>query len=262
METCTSLAALHGYLSGDGYVIKNPPTQKQKYYLIALRNTEEKLLLDFQEKFEEIFMEIPHISKDKDRCYKGSNLIYEFFTERFGSFYSREWSIPKMTKKCEAIWLRSFFDCEGWVVNIASKNRNIGLDSINHTGLREVARILKDDFSIDTKLHQPSNRDTLRLLIYGRKNLVRFKQHIGFLHPKKKLKLQQALDSFDPWKWNLSDREEVAKIIQEKVKFRVHGARIFSRKENLEKMKPELSNLVLNQKSIGIRTAKELSISI
>jgi DNA mismatch repair ATPase MutL len=49
METCTSLAALHGYLSGDGYVIKNPPTQKQKYYLIALRNTEEKLLLDFQE---------------------------------------------------------------------------------------------------------------------------------------------------------------------------------------------------------------------
>jgi hypothetical protein len=169
METCTSLAALHGYLSGDGYVIKNPPTQKQKYYLIALRNTEEKLLLDFQEKFEEIFMEIPHISKDKDRCYKGSNLIYEFFTERFGSFYSREWSIPKMTKKCEAIWLRSFFDCEGWVVNIASKNRNIGLDSINHTGLIRSGENSKRRFGIDIKAssnHQ--NRDTLTMLIYGR----------------------------------------------------------------------------------------------
>ncbi len=262
MENCPSLAALHGYLSGDGYVIKNSPTQKQKYYNIGFRNTEERLLQDFQEKFESIFMEIPHISKNKDRCSKGSRLIYEFFTDRYGSFYSREWSVPEMSIECKAVWLRAFFDCEGWVLNIPGKNRHIGLDSVNHSGLRAIAEMLNDDFGIETKLHANKGRDTLRLVIYGRENLVLFGEKIGFLHTKKRKKFIEALASFDSWKWHFptkkSEKEKYTiEILKEKIKFRQNNARMFSRKENLEKLQKILRELFRIESKI-IRTKNGL----
>jgi hypothetical protein len=80
METCTSLAALHGYLSGDGCVVRNLPHQKSIYYRVELRNTEMTLLEDFQEKCEELFLHIPTISKDKDRCTAWSKELYYFFS--------------------------------------------------------------------------------------------------------------------------------------------------------------------------------------
>ena len=55
MKFDKNLAAIHAYLCSDGYVIKNPRTQKHKYYYIGFRNTNLILLKDFQKKFNDYF---------------------------------------------------------------------------------------------------------------------------------------------------------------------------------------------------------------
>jgi hypothetical protein len=39
MKFDTNLSSIHGYLCGDGYVIKNPKTQKHKYYHIGYKHS-------------------------------------------------------------------------------------------------------------------------------------------------------------------------------------------------------------------------------
>ena len=46
--------------------------------------------------------------------------------------------MPFLNKKLSRIWLRAFFDCEGWVVCKTHQNRHIGLDSVNQKGLTQV----------------------------------------------------------------------------------------------------------------------------
>ena len=46
-----NLSIIHAYLCGDGYVVKNPTTQKKKYYYIGFRNTNKILLDDFENNF-------------------------------------------------------------------------------------------------------------------------------------------------------------------------------------------------------------------
>ena len=83
-----NLSSIHAYLCADGYVIKNPPTQKQKYYHIALRNTCPTLLEDFSDRFEEEFNVRPIICKD-GRARVQRKELYFLLTEDF-SYYCRE----------------------------------------------------------------------------------------------------------------------------------------------------------------------------
>ena len=62
-----NLAAVHGYLCADGYVIRNPPNQRHKYYYIGFRNTNKILLKDFQAKFQAFFGLKPIITNE-GRC--------------------------------------------------------------------------------------------------------------------------------------------------------------------------------------------------
>ena len=110
MKFNPNLSAIHAYLCADGYVIRNPQHQKQKYYHIGLRNMEYCLLRDFQLKFHMEFNVEPHFAQD-GRCRIGNKRIYYVLTKDY-SYYSREWSMPKLSKKNVRYWLRSFFDCE------------------------------------------------------------------------------------------------------------------------------------------------------
>ena len=103
MEMCPDLAALHGYLCADGYVIKNPFNSPYRYFRIGLRNTEPVLLFDFKERFERLFGDSPTISRVVDRCQICVRKYYEFFTTQFGSFYSHEWQMPALNKESAAI---------------------------------------------------------------------------------------------------------------------------------------------------------------
>jgi hypothetical protein len=214
-----NLAIVHSYLCADGYVIRNPPHQKNIYYYIGLRNTCDTLLEDFEKNFYEYFKIMPRRCKD-GRSVVQNKATYYLLTEDF-SYYSREWTLPELDKENLSFWLRTFFDCEGWVYCKKAKSRLIGLDSVNHKGLEDVQKALKR-FDIDSIINIPKNRDTHRLHIYGKENLIRFEKEIGFLHPNKKAKLRDAIETFVEYEWTFPEEnleEFIINLMKEKSRF-------------------------------------------
>src|SRR3989344_7646700 len=179
MKFDKNLAAIHGYLCSDGYVIKNPKHQKHKYYYIGLRNTNKVLLEDFQQKFKAVFGIKPIITKD-GRCKIQNKGIYGTLTKEF-SYYSYEWKLPKLSKKNLRYWLRAFFDCEGWVENQPAKSRLIGADCCNKSGLSSIQEALKN-FNISSSIKKKKGRTIWRLTICGIEDLKKFHKYIGFFH--------------------------------------------------------------------------------
>ena len=194
-----NLAAVHAYLCADGYVIRNPINQRKKYYRIGLRNTNLDLLEDFQKKFYAYFKEKPHISPGQ-RCQLGSKKIYLELTSNFGSFYSWKWSMPNLDKQLYSIWLRSYFDCEGWVTLKSRSNRMIGLECVNRSGILQIKMALRY-LGIASKIKKRNTRNIYSLSIYGQENLNLFKQKIGFFHPEKIIKLDKALEDYVDYTW-------------------------------------------------------------
>ena len=217
MQLNEDLAIVHAYLCADGYVVKNPKTQKIKYYRIGLRNTNYVLLEDFQKRFEKVFNIKPHL-RIGERCEKGSKEIYEKLTKKFGSFYSYKWRMPKLTKKLSRNWLKTFFDCEGWVTCKTHQNRHIGLDSVNKKGVDQIIKYL-NLLGIKVIKKEIKKRNIYRINIYGRDNLKLFQKEINFLHPEKKEKLEFALNDYIVYKWEFPrKKEERKKLLKEKLK--------------------------------------------
>ena len=228
MKFDENLASVHAYLCADGYVIKNPVAQKHKYYKIGLRNMNHVLLKDFQEKFEKVFGVKPRLVEGQ-RCEIGSKEVYNSLTKEFGSFYSREWKIPKMRADMFPFWLRSFFDCDGWVYIQSHQNRQIGLDCVNKSALDEVSEKL-NEMEIKTTKQIKKNGSIFRILILGKENLALFKEKIGFLHPEKKEKLDLALNDFVNYLWDFPEKEneikmKIKEILKNKTRIR-DGKRI------------------------------------
>lgn len=82
-------AIIHSYLCSDGYVIRNPPTQKCVYYYIGFRNTNLVLLKDFQSRFFKVFKIKPRL-RIGERCIVQNRNLYFKLTQNY-SYYSREW---------------------------------------------------------------------------------------------------------------------------------------------------------------------------
>jgi len=217
MKFDSYLASIHGYLCADGYVIKNPKSQKHRYYHIALRNTNNVLLGDFQKKFYNKFRIKPHITKD-GRCRIQSKEIFSFLTKEF-SYYSNSWKLPSMSKKNLKFWLRAFFDCESWVECQKAKSRAIRLDCKNSQGIRKIKSAL-EKFSIKSSIKTRRN-DMMRLNICGLNNLKKFRNCIGFLHPNKKTVLEKAINSYADYNWDIpSTHRELLEFITTKGKIR------------------------------------------
>jgi len=239
-----NLSAVHGYLCSDGYVIRNPPTQRHKYYKMGLRNYNETLLVDFQEKFNSVFGIKPNLQKD-GRCTIGNKEIYYKLTNDF-SYYSREWRLPKLSKDNLRYWLRAFFDCEGWVMCRKAKDRHIGADSVNYGGLKQIKKSLSR-LNITSKLKKIKDKGIWRLHIFGKDNLIKFQKEINFLHPIKNKKLQKSIDSYVNYKWefpeNLSSRGQfVLNIIRKRLNGKIpRRISICSKiRKNLLEMQKEL----------------------
>ena len=248
MKFDENLVVVHSYLCADGYVVKNPKIQKHKYYRIGLRNTNLILLKDFQRRFEKFFEIRPHLRKE-ERCEIGSKKIYEWLTKEFGSFYSNNWEMPKLDIKLARIWLRSFFDCEGWVFCKSHQNRHIGLDSINEKGINQIIESLKK-MNIKTIKKINKKRKIYRIYIYGKDNLTRFKKEIGFLHPNKSKRLNEIIEDYVKYIWNFPDNESrckkfVNKILKDKIRIRkLYYLRIISKEEiNLKRLRQYLKKL-------------------
>lgn len=245
METNLSLtnidgdfAALHSYLCADGYVCRNLPHQKTKYYRIGLRNTNLVLLKDFQSKFEKVFGKKPLISRQGDRCQIGNKEIFLWLNKNFGSFHSHDWVLPEsfFSYCLLSNWLRAFFDCEAWVVCRKARDRQIALESVNFSELTKIKRCLKRFFAIDSSVCSRSKRSTWRISICGKDGLMKFKNKIGFLHPQKKRKLDETLDSFADYSWHfpkggLTLRAFVLSFLKKRVKRTGRRIRICSNKK-------------------------------
>ncbi len=242
MKFDENLAAVHAYLCADGYVIKNPLTQKQKYYHIGFRNTNFILLKDFQKRFKEYFETCPRLIKG-ERCIIQKKELYLKLIEQFRSFYSRKWEMPSLNKKLSKIWLRTFFDCESWVFCKSHQNRHIGLDSINEKGLDQIIQAL-NNLEIKTIKKVNKKRKMFRIFIYGKENLKRFKEKVGFLHPEKSEKLNQAIDNFVDYNWDVN-KNSIIKMMKKKVRIKKpHYVRIISKEEvNLKEISKILKEL-------------------
>jgi hypothetical protein len=264
MKFDENLAVIHAYLCADGYVIKNPPTQKQKYYKIGFRNTNLVLLKDFQERFYNYFKIKPSLYVGQ-RCQIGNKEIYNLLTKEFRSFYSWEWRMPKLNDKLAKIWLRAYFDCESWVFCKTHQNRHIGVDCVNEIGLNQIESSLN---GIGIKIIRKYNkkRRIHRIFIYGKDNLIKFSNKIGFLHPNKKEKLNQVLNDFVVYEWSFPKDEKeckkfIKKITQEKIRIKKpHYIRIISKEQtNLERLGNLLKkyydiNCLVNKSVNGIGT--------
>lgn len=240
------LAVIHAYLCADGYVIKNPPTQKNKYYVIGFRNTNSNLLKDFHKRFNNYFG-ISTRFLERERCVIGNKEIYHILTKNFGSFYSWEWSMPKLDKNLIKLWLRAYFDCEGWVTCISHQNRAIGLCCVNEKGIIKIVEALKI-LGIEAKYKKRNTRNIFSLNIFGKDNLIKFRNKVGFLHPKKNKNLEIAINDYVKYLWEFPENEKslrnfVKNIIKDKIRFRKDKfyARIISnKKQNLTRLKKEL----------------------
>lgn len=246
MKIDENLASVQAYLCADGYVIKNPEKQKHKYYYIGFRNTNLILLKDFQEKFERVFRIKPRLIKG-ERCVIQNKDLYDKLTKEFGSFYSWKWRMPKLNKKLTKIWLRTYFDCEGWVFCKSHQNRHIGTDCVNEIGLNQIISALQT-LNIKTIKKFNRERNIYRILIYGRENLIKFNDEIGFLHPDKDRKLKEILADFVIYEWDFPKDKKgcekfVLNILKEKIRIKKpYYLRIVSKEENnLKKLKEYLS---------------------
>lgn len=249
MKFDENLAAVHAYLCADGYVIKNPKTQKHKYYYIGFRNTNGILLNDFQKRFNNYFNIKPRLMQG-ERCIVQNKEIYELLIKKFKTFYSWHWQMPKLNKELSKYWLRAYFDCEGWVTVQHHQNRMIGLDCVNFRGLRQIQRSLKV-IGIETKIKKRNTRNIYSIFIYGKDNLNKFKNEIGFLHPKKNVKLNQLVNNYIVYEWILPQENEklvefIKKTMRNKLRIkRPNGVfRIISNRAiNLTLLNKELKNM-------------------
>lgn len=193
MKFDKKFATLHGYLCADGYVSRNLPHQKHKYYSIELRNTNYILLKDFYDLFYSVFGIKPKLIRG-ERCRKYSKEIYYKLMEN-GPYHSHVWKFPNISNNLSKHWLRAFFDCEGWVISDRRQTRSVCLESVNRNQLPKIQKTLLD-LKIDSFIYKRKNRSTSILVIPNKKSLINFKENIGFLHPKKKAKLNKAIGSF------------------------------------------------------------------
>jgi hypothetical protein len=247
------LASIHAYLCADGYVIRNPITQKHKYYHIGLRNTNIILLKDFKNKFFRIFGIMPIITSD-GRCRIQNKNIFFQLTKDF-SYYSDKWSLPKLSSGELKCWLRSYFDCDGWVEVQKGKSRVIGLESVNKNGLKQIKNSLLK-FRIKTsEVKKRKNKNIYCINICGKDDLLNFKEKINFLHPNKNKKLIEAINSYKTYEWIIPNKkEEFIKFISERGRLRndTKEVRFFSIiKDNLIKLKEELIEYNINAKIYG-----------
>ena len=254
MKFDTDFASIHAYLCADGYVIKNPENQKHHYYYIGFRNTNTVLLNDFQKKFSKVFGITPIITKDKDRCKVQNKELTLKLLKEFNSFYSKNWALPNISKTHIKSWLRSYFDSDGWVGLVHRKDRKIGLESINLKGLKQIQTALKS-FDITSTIKWHKNHYIWSLTICGKDDIERFKKNIGFLHPKKSKKLDEALASYVNYNWDIpSDNENLIKFMSEKGKVSQSRKQVrFSSiiKENLIDLQNKLLKLKIESRLNG-----------
>lgn len=89
-------------------------------------------------------------------------------------------------------FLRGMFDAEG---SVALKRFHLRLSSKNSQLIRIIVRVLGEMGIESGKVHIDDRTGVFTISIYGKENLEKFANHIGFAHPEKRERISKLLRS-------------------------------------------------------------------
>lgn len=191
-------------ISGDGCLSK-------KY--IRYANTNSILRNEFLRDIKQIF---GNITITKGVVNSGTPFIHitnkktlQYFLRYLNDYKSNKIKIPTIIKQSnlnlQKEYLRAFYDDEGSVVlRVFQKTkewkRNIRLTSVSKQMILDVSFLLNNNFKIKTNeiIHytKKNYKKCYYLDITGKENILKFKNVIGFKHPKKIKKINLLLKTY------------------------------------------------------------------
>ncbi len=185
---------LHAHICGDGWITKMSKhrsiwdvrhyNRKQVIYeewQIGYSNKELLLLKNFKRALEKLTNNFIETRKDEIRV-RDKKLFEKL--KKLGCRKSKEWFIDKKlvkNEKFKKLWLKAFFDDEATVETKGHKR--IRIKSTNLKGLKQIKNLLSE-LKIHAKITGP-NKDNTWYITISKENLLKFKEIIGFTHPKK-----------------------------------------------------------------------------
>ena len=131
---------LCGFLAADGSVfIRTEKKTGKVHYEIRFYPDDYKLVELFATSFEKLYGKIVHVKQD-NKYYRISicNKVATNDLLSLADFSSKNWTFPKKiikSKECKKEWLRSYFDCDGYV-----GKKYVQLQSVNMKGLKKNSR--------------------------------------------------------------------------------------------------------------------------
>jgi hypothetical protein len=199
------LIKLHAYVSSDGMIDKwkcketrGNNVRVRKKFRVRFYNQEKILINDFIEGINKTYPDLRYIGYSEKRGeidIRSQRLAKDLFA--LGEISTKSWEFPKKLNKLQKrIWINAFASCDGTVYN-KNNNRYVAIDSINSNGLKQISEIL-NEFKILNSIYKVKYKENIsyRLRIYRRENLIKFNNLIGFKHPAKQKKLEEAIKSY------------------------------------------------------------------
>jgi len=184
-------AGLIGMVTGDGCLYKS---------LISYANKE----LELVQKFRRLMKEVYGITPSSEKSYASNAFlsritrksIAEDLRKYCESYKAENWRVPKQifeaSKKAQASYLQALFDDDGTI-----GKREIRLISINLEALKQVRALLEGSFGVGCQIYQRSDKNCYHLSIYGRENMKKFADNIGFYLKEKLDKLNALLEKYN-----------------------------------------------------------------
>lgn len=205
-------AGLHGAICADGNFRcgayrKASGTGYYHKYEIRLYDFDSVTRAAFGRNFKKVYGKEAHdYPRRGEICGYGKDMAYDL--SKYGPFGTHEWRVPfrYLDKKGVREWLRFYFEGDGtFCTGEDPSHTAISASSVNGQGLEEVQTLLEDCFGIESTIHLhrfPRTErtrnwsDQYALEIYGRDDVIRYRDEIGFVSSRKQSKLNDAIRRF------------------------------------------------------------------
>lgn len=194
-------ARLMGFIMGDGSITSRECNFKTHHHDIRFYPDDKVLAELFINDFKKLYLKKPSIKEEANYyiIHVSSRPAWEDL-QNIAHFSSLNWNIPKSFKtKEESIeWVRSLFDCEGYV-----GKKVIQMQSVSKAGIYKIKNIL-NDWGISSSIcvyKRKKNTHNINyiLSITSKTNLFKFSKFVGFNHLRKRLKLAKIAADVPEW---------------------------------------------------------------
>lgn len=192
-----------GAIVGDGYVEIRPGVS----YTLTISATDKEFIDEFRRAFKKwqgIDLKIRRVRNHNIHhrdtwvvCHHNKELCLFFKNYDINNLYS-------VDRETKAAFLRGLYDSEG-SVSKSRRNRAVYLYNTNTKIIDLVRTILRDEFRISSSIYidrRKARKDTYAIIIYGRHNLMRFHENIGFSINRKQRGLEYLLGGYKRYHWS------------------------------------------------------------